>query len=168
MTSARERFRANTERQENGCLLSTAAIVSTGSGVFWPEKRKPVQAHRYAYMLVYGPIQEGLCVLHKCDTPLCVEVSHLFLGTHQDNMADMKRKGRARSPSRPGELCPTSILTTETVLQAKSLRDKGYSRRSIARELGISLWLSMSACSNWKHLETSARVLAGPGPDATP
>jgi hypothetical protein len=33
-------------------------------------------------------------VLHRCDVRLCVRFSHLFLGTHQDNMSDMAAKGR--------------------------------------------------------------------------
>jgi hypothetical protein len=33
-------------------------------------------------------------VLHRCDNPACVRVSHLFLGTHQDNEDDKCRKNR--------------------------------------------------------------------------
>lgn len=52
-------------------------------------------AHRVAFILFVGDIPEGFEVLHTCDNPPCVRPSHLFVGTHKDNMADMARKGRS-------------------------------------------------------------------------
>ena len=53
-----------------------------------------VLAHRLVWELTYGPIPATMCVLHQCDNPACIEPSHLFLGTQQDNIADMVAKGR--------------------------------------------------------------------------
>ncbi len=53
------------------------------------------RAHRVAYELTIGSIPDGMVVCHKCDTPHCVNPSHLFVGTPKDNTEDMLRKGRA-------------------------------------------------------------------------
>ena len=54
------------------------------------------QLHVATWIEAYGePPPETPHVLHHCDTPACYELEHLWLGTHAENMADMKAKGRA-------------------------------------------------------------------------
>lgn len=55
---------------------------------------KNYKAHRVAYSMYVGQIPEGMCILHKCDNVKCVNPSHLFVGTQNDNMLDRKAKGR--------------------------------------------------------------------------
>lgn len=53
------------------------------------------KAHRSAWILTNGQPPPGQSVCHKCDNPWCCNPTHLFLGTHQENMRDRDRKGRS-------------------------------------------------------------------------
>ena len=59
---------------------------------------KSARAHRAIYEMSGNFIPAGMELMHSCDIGLCVNPDHLSIGTHQDNMADMVRKGRARAP----------------------------------------------------------------------
>ena len=76
-----------------GCFPWLAAKWAHGYGSIYYDGRTQA-AHRVIYEFVVGPIPKGLCVLHRCDNPPCVNPEHLFLGTKQDNTDDMMRKGR--------------------------------------------------------------------------
>ena len=82
-----------------GCWIWIAALSNKGYGKIGRGMRQDGHepAHRISWELNYGPIPEGLHVLHKCDNPPCVNPNHLFLGTHGDNMRDSVTKGRADS-----------------------------------------------------------------------
>lgn len=56
-----------------------------------------ILAHRAAYFLSNDSFDNSLCVLHKCDNPKCCNPSHLYQGTHAENMLDMKIKGRRKN-----------------------------------------------------------------------
>lgn len=78
-------------------------------------------AHRWIYQGFYGAVPDGMKVLHRCDNPPCCNPHHLFLGTQQDNMRDMIKKGRARKadqrgrPGLKGESNPRAKLTKKQV-----------------------------------------------------
>jgi len=49
---------------------------------------------RLMYELYRGPVPDGMCIRHRCDNRKCINPQHLEVGTHQDNMADAKARGR--------------------------------------------------------------------------
>jgi len=83
------------------CWEWQRARTSRGYGHFRVvEDGKPryVKAHRAAWAAYKSEPIGDLHVLHKCDNTACCNPDHLFLGTHADNMADMKAKGRRLQP----------------------------------------------------------------------
>ena len=94
----------------DACWLWTASVTSGGYGQFKVQP-KSLKAHRIAWELAHGDIPIGLSVLHHCDNRRCCNPAHLWLGTHQDNMADMQRKGRAASGDKNGSrLYPERLI----------------------------------------------------------
>lgn len=104
------------------CWLWVGAKSSNGYGEFWLAGR-PQGAHRVAWQDTHGEIPGGLRVLHKCDTPLCVNPEHLFLGTAKDNMQDMLLKGRG--------------FQKITKCQAELIKKDTRPRKVIAKEYGL-------------------------------
>ena len=96
----RQRILDNITVDDNGCWLMKARESNWGyARVHWRENnvRKYMKAHRYSYQVFIGEIPEGLLVCHSCDVRNCVNPEHLWLGTSQDNVDDMVKKGRCNS-----------------------------------------------------------------------
>jgi len=83
-------------QRDSGCIEWIAARDSNGYGRIW-HKGQNRTAHTVAYETYVRPIQKGEHVLHSCDNPCCINVKHLWIGTHLDNMRDKTQKGRCRN-----------------------------------------------------------------------
>lgn len=129
-----DRILARVKRIPNGCWLWPGVKSHFGHGVI-KNRGKRVGTHRVTWEWKNGPIPEGLCVLHKCDVPACVNPKHLFLGTKTDNAKDRDRKGRQARGER-------SFLSRLTEKQVKEIRRKfsegGVTKVQLAKEFGVT------------------------------
>ena len=148
-----ERFWQKVDKSGD-CWLWTDYVRPNGYGQFWPERGRPAYAHRFSWELTHGhAIPEDHQINHACDNPRCVRPEHLVLGTHEDNMRDMDRKGRRRSAPRPGEANVSAKLTEDAVRQIRATKGS-VTLVEWAQRLGVHpdiVWKARTGRS-WKHV----------------
>ena len=117
----------------------------------YPRIRNGESMHRIAWELTRGPIPEGMCVLHKCDNTRCVRPSHLFLGTHADNVTDMVSKGR----NVQGRHQWAAKLDENKVKKIRKLIEGGYTQNRIAKMFGVTsaAIYMIKTKRNWAHVK---------------
>ncbi len=131
-TPIEERFaKLLSEPTATGCILWTGLRDRKGYGLIHISDggiKSNKQAHRLAWEIAHGEIPSGLCVLHKCDNPPCVNIEHLFIGTTLDNSRDMVAKGR----------CWKSKLTPGQVREIRIKAQPGVMMKTLAKEYGVT------------------------------
>lgn len=134
--------------KSSSCWNWTGGTSRDGYGMFcWQLKYR--KAHRVAYELEYGfnSIPDGMFVCHKCDNRRCVRFDHLFIGTNDDNMADMSRKGRVKS----AKLTPALVLE---IREAYSSNPSLECRKQLIEKYGVSMTAINNIISRktWKYI----------------
>jgi hypothetical protein len=179
------------QSRESACRFSEAEkarfwskVARGGAGECWPwiacktEKGyghfrfrgKIIRSHRVAYALSAGAISNEIDVLHRCDNPSCCNPSHLFLGTHTDNMRDKVSKGRSNNPSR--EHHPMAKLSPESVDDIRILFGH-MSQRKAAKQFGISqghvwrIWNEVSWKPTLSRVPTTKSIPASQLPSSS-
>lgn len=97
--AARLWLRVDRSGGPHSCWLWQGSVGGPG----YPQLRfrgRTIAGHRLSYAIANGPIPEGLCVLHSCDNPRCVNPEHLHLGTRADNAREASERGLLRSGDR--------------------------------------------------------------------
>jgi len=142
------------------CWVWTACRFTTGYGWISASKKPGdktfgIHAHVGSWLINFGPIPTGKCVLHDCDNKLCVNPKHLWIGTKKENTQDMISKGRLVIGKKyKGEENGSSKLTESQVKQIRGLRESGETIVSIGLKFGISHPLVSQICLRniWKHI----------------
>lgn len=107
--------------------------------------------HRYMYSLYHGELDEGEVIRHSCDNPSCINIDHLEVGTHTDNMRDMVTRNR----SLVGERNNKSKLKEEDVIKIREmLKSNKYTQKEIADIFGITNQMvsNINTRKSWNHI----------------
>ena len=137
------RYKINPRTQ---CWEWTANRHAQGYGV-WRYKGKQLLAHRFSAEQYIGSI-EGKVVCHHCDNPCCVNPSHLFIGTQQDNVSDMMSKGRAAF----GANSNSNKLTEQDALDIRA--DTTTPKKELAKQYKVTYNAirDIHTRRTWKHI----------------
>lgn len=129
-----------------GCWLYDGAKEVNGYGYLnnpLGDTPKYITAHRLAWILTFGPVPEGLVVMHKCDVRSCVNPDHLKLGTDAENTEDKISKQRFVARLKP-----------EEVVEVKRMLAAGEYQNAIAKKFGVdeSTIHAIKKGRTWKHV----------------
>lgn len=141
-----ERFLGKIE-VDGECWRYTGQIGRDGYGQFKVACRN-VAAHRFSFAMEHE-IPPGLFVLHRCDNRACVRPTHLFLGTHTDNMRDMVAKGRYRV---------RTVIASDLVPGLRARIAQGETQTTIAAEFGVTQSSISRAVNGMRSRAARARV----------
>ncbi len=120
------------------CWEWQAGRTPAGYGRFSYNK-KQWYAHRISWTLTYGAIPDGKHVLHRCDNTGCCNPSHLFIGTHLDNIHDRDEKGRGKIGIKGVSYGGGWKLTKDEVREIRRRYSiGGVTHKELAREFGVN------------------------------
>jgi len=148
-TPLRERFWKHVDLwfgiTDEDCWNWIGAKSERGYGRMTNREGRTRIASRISWILNRGKVSDNMQVCHSCDNPACVNPSHLWIGTQDENMRDMSIKERS---------CKTK-LTAETVKEIRKNYSSGeFTQRQLAKAHGIrqsSLW-NILAGKSWRHI----------------
>jgi len=162
LVQSKDRFWSKVEKIKNSCWLWKGYKYNSGYGFFTIMKNRIIYetgAHRASFILDNNieKIPDGYCVCHKCDNKICVNPSHLFLGTIAENNVDMVNKGRACFPKpRIGSKNSHAILNELQVRIIKRLlEDNCLTIKEMAKIFNVSKQIiyNIKIKRTWRHIK---------------
>lgn len=155
-----DRFWSKVDKRSDGeCWPWLGGTSRKGYGRFRVGSRtdgstRKVQAHRMAFELSGGVVPPGLFVLHRCDNPCCCNPGHLRVGTHLENMAEMRARGRRVGRSRRGEDVCHAKLNERSVRRIRALA-ASTTKAALARRYRVSeaTIFAVVKRQTWAHVQ---------------
>jgi len=138
---------SRTKQTEKGCLEWNSILKGRRYPIIhFLDKQEAV--HRVVWKICKGDISKNMCICHTCDNPKCVNILHLFKGTHKDNMKDKVNKGRQ---AKGNKICQP-MFTQSDIQQIFQLRQKGLSMKEISEKFNTTKQ------TIWRYLHKSIPI----------
>ena len=113
---------------ENECWNFQGGKNPDGYGMIL-QGRRATRVHKVVWEAYNAqPVPEGLQIRHKCDNRACCNPNHLDVGTHKQNMDDMKRRGRRADKLTESQI---EMIMASNLSQSKMAEKLGVSQSAI-------------------------------------
>ncbi len=135
---------------KNGCYVCTSHYVNGDGYPTCKRNGKNTNLHRAIYQEIHGPLADGIVVRHRCDNRRCIRFDHLEIGTVEDNVKDMVRRGR--NVYFQGENHPLAKLTEDDVKEIRA--DTIHSNTWLANIFSVARGTiyKIKHRQRWKHV----------------
>ncbi|MHB1688650.1 MAG: HNH endonuclease [Ignavibacteriaceae bacterium] len=134
----------------NGCYECNSHRIDRDGYRKLEREYKQWQMHRYVWTLFYGEIPKGMEVMHKCHNPACMNIDHLAIGTHKQNMEDKKSNPR-----------PNKVSVKLTIEQKEEIaKSEGKTYPQLAAEFNVSHRTIVVIKRNYKNYEYGIKAAA--------
>lgn len=144
------------EIRESGCWEWQGSRVRNGYGRIGNNKKDEL-VHRLVYRLCVSELPPSVFVCHRCDNPICLNLAHLFAGTHSDNTRDAVSKGRNYLPCPKGG-SKARKLSDDDVRAIRRRVDSGERVGQLALEYAVSASVITSVVRRHRYRSVSDDV----------
>lgn len=138
----------------NGCFHCISHSLKDGDYPQIVRDGKYSLAHRAVFEIFHGPIPEGMLVRHTCNNTICINPTHLILGTQWDNMQDKIKAGRQPR----GSQIPGAKLNEETVYYIKFVSTETNEELASKYEVNTSTINNARINKTWKHVTSDFKL----------
>lgn len=140
------------------CWIWTGNCFNNGYGAICINRQNKKVNRISAFIFLDFDLDSKLLVCHKCDNRKCFNPEHLFIGTHEENMEDMKNKNRQMS----GDNHYRFIKIKDNLERLKQSYLRGELDNLLQGEIAVEFDISQSTVSSyfnkWKFDRSSLKV----------